>query len=528
MDPTARSRQWLRLPLAIAMVGTVAACGTTVPSSATAGAGRGGTGLLADSGLAADPPTAANLDGSVAGSGDGAATASSAAGAAGTGTAGGAATMSGTSTGDSGAASSAGVEPAAAGGTDARAPVKIGFLVVDNSRIGGRSAGPDEQRGFKDLVDHLNRQGGLEGRRIAPEYYSIDGATSDAATHAARACAFFAQDKRVQLVIGKEWTHPALEGCLAEARIPHFDAGIAFNLDGVSQQKETPYYANATTIGSDRYESVRLPFAAARGWIKRGEKIGVMVGDCQPYNRSYEDIVLPAARRLGMTVSVQRYKCPEGAGDLADTVAVFKGAVLKFKSEGVTTVMAVTTAESVVWAFFASEAENQGYRPRYLVTSDAQPHVMATNSGALTIPPEQIKNVRGFGWKPIIDIGPKAPARTASQDVQRKLCLKMSSTAGNAITGSGTDTGKLSWYFDMCDTVLFVGKLLAATRGSVDRSALYAQYDGVAGAFVSAGSPTGRFNAPAGRRDAISWVTPFAYDGPCSCMKYDGQPVSVP
>lgn len=406
--------------------------------------------------------------------------------------------------------------------------MKIGFLVVDNSRIGGRSAGPDEQQGFKDLVRYLNDHGGLEGRRIAPEYYTIDGATADAATHAARACAYLSQDHPVQILISKEWTHPALEGCLQRARIPHFDAGIAFNFDAVAQQKEFPYYSNATTIGTDRYESVRLQFAADRGWVKRGEKLGVMVADCNPYNRSYDNIVAPTARRLGMAVSVQRYKCPEGAGDLADTVAFFKSSVLKFKTEGVTTVMAVTTAESVVWAFFDSEAENQGYRPKYLVTSDAQPYAMAQNAGALTIPPAQLQNVRGFGWKPIMDIGPNAPAVNAAQQALRKHCRKISPTAGNAVTQSGVDVGKLSWYFDECDTVLLVGKLLAATGGSNNVASLYAQYKGVADGFVSASAPTGRFSAPQGRRDATSTVRPFSYNAQCKCMRYDGAPVPVP
>lgn len=409
--------------------------------------------------------------------------------------------------------------------------MKVGFLVVDNSKLSreaGADAGPDPQQGFRDIVRHVNAHGGLEGRPIRPEYYTIDGRTADAPTHAARACAFFAQDKKVQVVVGKEWTHPGLESCLGAARIPHFDAGMAFNLDAGSQA-EFPFYFNATTIGGDRYESQRLPLAVKRGWIKSGEVLGVFVADCTPYTRVYEKIVVPTAKRLGMRTVPQRFKCPEGAKDLADLTAAFKSAVLRFRSEGVTTVMAVTTAESVIWAFFAQEAENQGYKPTYLLTSDGMPYGMTTTASHLAFPEGQVEKVRGFGWKPLVDVGPKAPPVDPAQRAHRDACLKMSPTAGGATEGtSATKPELLSWYFDMCDTVLLLGKLIAATGGSTALPDLNSAYRGVAGSFVSATDLSGRFNPAAGRHDGGSAIAPFSFDKGCSCTRYVGPPVRVP
>ena len=410
-----------------------------------------------------------------------------------------------------------------------RTTVKIGFLVVDNSAIArqfGASGGPDPMQGFKDLVGYLNAHGGLRGRRVAPEYFTIDGARDDAPTWAERACTFFSQDKHVALVVGREWTHPDFEACLGKARVPHFDVGIAYNLDGPAQ-KEFPYYSDVTTIGRDRYEHVRLHAALERGWLKSGDKIGVLIADCQPYDRVYDEIVTPEAKALGLELVPVRGKCNEGASDLAGETATGRSAVLQFKSQGVTTVMAVGPAESATWAFFTQEAEAQEFRPQYLVTSDGMPYGLATSTGSLSVPPAQKTKIRGFGWVPLVDTGPKTPPANAPQRAQRAQCLKMSRDAGGAYA-SGSDPGLLNWYFGECDTLLFVGDLLSATGGNAAMSALSQSYSRVAASFVSASAPAAQYQPPAGRRDGISSIHPLMYDSACGCIRYVGDWIHVP
>ena len=440
------------------------------------------------------------------------------------------ATATGSGAGSSGAApAGTGEGGAPAGG--GRAPVKIGFLVVDNSDIPGfgHKSGPDPQQGFKDMVSYLNLHGGLDGHRIDPVFHSINGGQGDAASNAQAACTDLTQDHHVQVVVTAEWTQTTLESCLAAAHVPHFDAGIAYNYDGTAQ-RQMPYYMAAATIGADRYEAVRLRLAVARGWLKRGDKVGVVLAGCQPYIHVYNDVVVPQASALGLKVFSEQFQCNNGAQDLGSEVAQFKNAELKFQSQGVQTVMAVSPAESVIWVFFATYAQQQHYHPYYLLTSDALPFAMAASQGgAVSFPAEDLPHVRGFGWNLIADTGPKAPAATAAQGAQRAACRRMSPTSGG-MTQQADDGGRstsLFEFFEQCDTVMLVGKLLAATSGSTALSALNTVYARVAGAAVALSSVNSRFQPTNGRHDAVSAVKPFAYDAPCKCMKYVGPTIHV-
>ena len=502
----------------------VSGCGTTVPVTTTVQ--TGGSALHgAGSGNSLPDATAPTSTGGSPGGG-------SAPAGSGPGATAGAGGTSATGGEPGGSASvPRGDLPGSGAAAGSHGPLHIGFLVVDNSDIPGfgHKSGPDPQQGFKDMVSFLNLHGGLAGHRIEPVYHSINGGQGDASSNAQAACADLTQDHHVQLVVTAEWTQPTLEACLARAHVPHFDAGIAYNLDGAAQ-RQMPYYLAPATIGADRYEAVRLRLAVARGWLKRGDKVGVVLAGCQPYQRIYSDVVVPEARRLGLQIFSEEFQCNNGAQDLGGEVAQFRSAELRFRSEGVQTVMAVSPAESVIWVFFATYAQQQGYHPYYLLTSDALPFALAASQGGtLSFPAEDLPHVRGFGWNLIADSGPKAPAATAAQDARRAACKKMSPTMGGT-TQQGDDGARstsLFEYFEQCDTLMLIGRLLTATSGSTALPALNSSYARVAGSFVALSSVDARFRPTNGRHDAVSAVRPFGYDATCKCMKYVGPTINV-
>ena len=380
-------------------------------------------------------------------------------------------------------------------------------------------------------MSYVNAHGGLAGRTIKPDYFSANAGDTNTTTdqEAQSACAHFTQDQHDEVVVSQEWYNPTLESCLSAARVPHFDAGISFNADGTAQ-RQTPYYIDAATVGADRYEPVQLKVALAQTWIKPGEKIGVFVMGCAMYNRIYDSVVVPAAKSYGLQLDEEQIQCNNGTADLAPTVSQIQSAVLKFQSDGVGAVMAVSPAESVIWAFFSQQAEQQHYNPTYLMTSNAYPEEIAeARSSSLAFPADQLPLVHGIGWSSIADFGTRAPAANAAQQAQRELCKKISPDWGGAKNQTdGGASNTLSEYFAACDTVLLLDKLLAADGGSTALSALNSVYPRVMASFASATAGSGQFRPPAGRHDGISSVTPFQYDGHCQCIKPAGPSVSVP
>ena len=403
--------------------------------------------------------------------------------------------------------------------------LKIGFLLQD-FRFGAQ--GPDPMQGFKDLVAYLNAHGGLAGRRIDADFYAENANEGTLDSNAQKACTRFAEDEHVQLVVSDEMYHPNLQQCLGAARIPQVDAGIAFNPDAVAQH-EAPYYMGPTTIGRDRYEPALLSLALKNSWVRSGQKIGVLIQDCPLESRIYDKVIVPTARAAGPQLVPERFDCSEGLKNLGSVTAQIQSSVLKFRSEGVTAVMADSSAESVVWAFFGPQAQQQQYHPTYLMTSDAYPYQLATShSGSLSFPVEQLPQMRGIGWMPVADVGPKAPV-AASQGTQQTRCLQMSQTHGNATLQSdgGGTSNVLSEYLQECDALLLAGELLAATGGSTALPDLAGAYPSVLSAFVSASSPTGRYSPRSARGDGVDVVTPFTYDARCQCTRYVGPPQHV-
>jgi hypothetical protein len=279
----------------------------------------------------------------------------------------------------------------------------------------------------------------------------------------------------------------------------------------------------------DRYAPAQLDNAIAKQWVKAGDKVGVFVMDCPAYAWVYDKVVQPAAARLKVELVRQTIQCNNGTADLGPTVSQIQSAVLRFQSNGVKALMAVSPAESVIWLFFSIQAEQQKYRPTYLMTSNAYPDsVVKSSTEASGFPAGQLPGVRGIGWIPVADVGVTAPAVSLVQKQQRAFCLRPSRTAGGSRTASASAaSGVLSAYLEACDTLVAVGALLRATRGVTSLAALDAAYTRALPTVVSASNASGRLDPPLSRHDPVADVRPFQYGGSCTCIQYVGSPSPV-
>jgi len=410
--------------------------------------------------------------------------------------------------------------------TGTRGPIKIGFMLIDFTSVAhtfGFSGSADVFKGFKEMVGYLNKHGGLAGRQIKPDYYAIDGAGSDANTEYQKACTHFIQDEHVDLVISDGNFHPTFEACMAQAHLTHFDVSTyGFDAKG---QAQYPLYLTPTAFGVDRYSKALIDTAVGARMVSSGQRIGVLIEGCAPNVRAYDDVWVPVAESYGLKVEAEQTLCNNGTADLGTETSQIQNAVLKFRSDGVTSVSFISFNEGFIAALFAQGAEQQKWRPHYLLTSVGLPERAVESQGsALSVPPAQLPQMRGMGWTPVSDVGHPPPG-SAAQQAQQALCKKMSPSQAGAADApdAGVRRDFLGHFLRECDMLLLVRQMTALTGGSVALADIRSVYGKALTSLVSASNLNGAYHVSGSRTDGVFAAAPFAYSGSCKCMEYTGR-----
>lgn len=411
-----------------------------------------------------------------------------------------------TSTSDSGS-SNVGAAPA-----DVHGPVKIGFLYPSNGRANSAlgvatSASSDPKQIMGALVSGLNQSGGLNGRKLVVEYATIDSTSSDYSTEANVACAHFTEDVPVPVVIDLAFGNRyGMAKCLAKHGVADFGTGTSDTVD----DNEVGLFASPTAMTSTRRYPAVLKGLHSTGYLTSQNKIGVVLEGCPPLQRAYHDAVLPEISRLGLNrVDTEQLECTTGFASAGPASSAVSSAVLRFRSHDVDRLLLVSNYEQVVLLLLANNAESQGWRPGYMLSSTAQTEVMRPN-----IPSGQWPQLHGIGWVPGYDIDdPHQPAAKADQ-----RCLDLIKQGGLSVTGwQNTLIATL-----VCSEVFFLEASLKAANGNAQGNALMAGVESLGGKFVSPGIVDGRTFFGPDRRDGPAAAKPFGYDASCRCLKYTG------
>lgn len=506
-----------RALLAVVVSLSAAACGTTVSTAGQAHSTGGGSGLSAPSGLAASNGGAGQVPaaGTAAGGYGPTGSAPGATGASG---------ANGTSAGASGGTGSLSSGSTAGG---SRPPVKVGFMMIDFSKVAasfGFTGSADVFQGFKEMVAYLNKHGGLAGRQIKPDYYSIDGSSNDANTAYQQACTHFTQDVHDEVVISDGTYHPTFEACMTQAHITHFDVETyGFDTTG---QRQNPNYLTPTAFGVDRYSTALIQTAVASHMVAKGQLIGYLIEGCPANLRAYSEATVPTAKQYGLRVESEQTVCNNGTGDLGTEESQIQSAVLKFRQDGVTSVAFISLNEGFLATLFAQGAEQQKWRPQYLLTSVALPERGVESQGsALSVPTAQLPQMKGMGWTPVTDVG-KPPAGSAAQQAELKLCNQMSPSQGGAANAPdpGVRRDFLGHLYRECDMLLLVRQIMTLDGASLALSAVMSSYARAVDSLTSAVDLGGGYRLSGSRTDGVFTAAPFAYDGSCQCMAYTGPP----
>ena len=393
-----------------------------------------------------------------------------------------------------------------------RSPLKLGLIYVNNdaaSSVGISNGNNFTIRRVLDaLVTTFNARGGLANRRITPVYVEVRSSSSSYDADIQAACTTFVHDEKVHAVISAlGLASEQLARCLTEAGIPRVISEYALGDERLVA--EAPYVIAPSTLTSDHRETALLEQFTSTGWLRGSHTIGVVVEGCPVGNRTYDNTVVPVARRLGLHIEKFETECLQGIQDVSALASDMQSAVLRFNTRGVDRVRFVSeSSEGNLMFLFSNAAESQDYRPGYALSSLVSAAVQIQNS-----PHAQLANARGVGWLPSIDTGSRTGTDAEAQ------CFADFQESGGPEPVTASD-----YYYvgAICDSFRLLDVVLTSTRGSANALHVVGAVARLGTSYLSAATLQGATDFRAGRRGGAARAREFVWDGSCTCFTYSG------
>jgi hypothetical protein len=245
-----------------------------------------------------------------------------------------------------------------------------------------------------------------------------------------------------------------------------------------------------------------------QGYFDPGAKIGLVRFDAPPFVRVSNSTLKPrlAAHGLKLTEEIG-VATPQSTGDLGPMSSQLSNAILKLRSSDVDHVLFLDLGQEMSFFFFP-QAESQGYRPRYGLSSYQGMNLMLAN-----VPHQQFVNSVGVGFQPSMDMAlandPGGPALAPCKQAYADAGFGATNVGGaNAVRGR-------SLY---CDAFFFL-KASYEKSASTTVSGLRVGADGLGTSF-QATMPLGtQFGA--NRWDGAAVARGYTYFPDCECFKYN-------
>lgn len=323
----------------------------------------------------------------------------------------------------SGAASAG---PSGPGITDTT--IKYGIVAVDDPNAGNNAAGIntanvhriDETYGA--VIDDLNKRGGINGRQVKLVVHRFENGTTSEQLQS-QACEKFTKDDPV--FIGPDLGESALT-CFEKAGMAMVGGGhVGY---GQSQYKRYPHLLTVGAFTLEHQVANNVRGFKAAGWMSGWNPttgtaasgpthVGVVAFDIPVYREAVEKSMRPALTAAGVKEVDVFYIRP----NLNDGQADAQAAVLQFKSEGVSHVTFLDNSGGLLELVFATNANSQGYFPRFGCDSGSCNQIVAEQ-----MPQSSLRGAALVGWSPLNDV----PASKDYVLPERKRCEKVMVDAG--------------------------------------------------------------------------------------------------
>ena len=374
------------------------------------------------------------------------------------------------------------------------------------------SATTDERLIAQTFIDHLNAEGGIAGRQIVPVFHETNPADGTFASQAQAACATFTEDNQVFAVLSSSvGGSDAMLACLAPKSTPLVE-GNFWVFDETYFRENRGLLYQPGRMMADRWVRAYVDGLERAGYLAEGRQgLGLLRFDHPVFVRMADNVLKPRLAELGYELTDEvEIQSPRGLSDFGSMAAELNSAVTRFRLSGVTHVMMLENA-GIMPFFLFDQAESQGYRPRYALSSSDVPATQARQGD-----PNQLQGSVAIGW--MTSAADQYGEDVQSQSALADRCEAIMEAAG--LTGGG--------FYDLprCDA-------LHLLRAALDRapaltaSGLLAGVEALGESYGGAIAGEGRTRFGPGRYDGPDVVRQLDYDLACECYVYNGPFVPV-
>ena len=537
MREVVRRRTATVASMAVALL--LAACGSTVAGARAAplgGASAGmpaelGAGATTDETLADGSSAPASVD--VAGATGPGATGSAAPRPSG------ARVATGAAAGPAGAASAPAADPgsgatASGGGASAQGvtdtAIKVG-LAYDknagalNTAFGFAGIGQiDQRKAYEAIIDHINKTGGVGGRKLEPVYFVSDQLSGKTAEqNAQEACATWTQDNKVFATFSTGTT--TLISCLNKAGV--VQVGSSAGLLTSQDLAKFPLVVEIGVPATDSLGRFVVEDLVAQGFYREGRapattlaplKYGLVAYDSPAFKAGAATMKAALAEnglKLSEEVYIARAETPD---DIAREANDIRAAALRFKERGITHVQFLQTNNAFLGLTFFQSADKLDYRPRYGLTSadGAQALIGTLDAGGDGTSRRQFEKAVGMGHLPLRDVPVADYTGDAESPELRKCKEVLASAADGGFSDGARNKESIAAY--VCDTAFYFKAAVEAGGPVVNTTSWKAGVSKI----TQMGSATTFLLRTEKQRDAPGAVRSFGYFTDCSCFHYTG------
>jgi len=351
----------------------------------------------------------------------------------------------------------------------------------------------EQQQQYQTFIDQVNREGGLNGRKIVPDYKTYNALDTNGAQSGPAICIQLAENDKVFAAIG------VLGGNMDVCLTQQYGIPAISNTSQITEAYSKSRYLLMSLFASLERAAANWGDLSARTGIVTGHKTGTVSSDT-PVETKPEQALVDALKADGQPVTYRAHL----AGDQASAQSQLPIEIQKMQAAGVDTVFLCTNF--VVAIQFVQTAEKQGFRPHYLVSDIGS----ITADGLVQSMPSSFDGALGFTQGAFAR--PEPPADTKCR------------TDFNKATGNHYAAGN-----EAAGTTLFCWMVKAFAEGARLAGTNLTRL-GVAYAYqhmtLHLGHTLPGHLAP-GKTDYADEMRIIKFSTACKCYQPDGQAMSV-
>ncbi len=353
----------------------------------------------------------------------------------------------------------AGSASGAAAGSVTATTVRIGFFHSSNvntineaNGIQGLNNTGNDVAQANAMIDWINQHGGIAGHRAQAVFVSEDASNTDP-TYSQQLCTTMTEDEQVFAVIDGNNEDTKTLQCYYEHHTLNINTGLSLFSQAQLQQWQ-PYVWVPEGPSLDRNMLEELNAVNQRGFFTPPDAVTkIRPGFVYPNDPNTQSVVnslvIPYMHKLGFSDSqYDNVSIDTSSGNTGAVLAQINNAALKFDTDNVNRVFFVNDAGAALYAFFARDADNEHYVPRYGLSS--QDGLDATG---YLVPEDQKVNSIAVGYWPWADTSevnsvgfPDGPSEALCYKIMNQHGVYSAESKGHERDGEGMLT--IEWTCD--------------------------------------------------------------------------------